>query len=151
MKKQFYFALLSVFMLSALQTPLQAQDKMPAALQSAVTELFPGATDIDWDKQEDEYTVYLMDKAQNIAIKFDEDFQWSFTNTFQSFDDLPEAAQSYLADNHNSSEFNSVVHMKTPTQVMYLVSFETETQMINLAFDVEGNLIEKQVEDIDGE
>jgi Putative beta-lactamase-inhibitor-like, PepSY-like len=151
MKKQFYFALLLMFSLSVLRTPLMAQDQIPAALQSAVTELFPNAKDIEWDNQADEYTVYLMDKAYNVEITFDDNNKWELINTYQSFEDLPEAAQIYLAENHNTSEFNNVIHMRTPTRTMFLVNFETETQMINLAFDEQGNLIEKQVEDIDGE
>ncbi|MFK7807760.1 MAG: hypothetical protein AB8F74_08195 [Saprospiraceae bacterium] len=149
MKKNFFFVVLAMLFLAGTTAPLLAQAKLPDGVKGTVDLLYPDAEQIEWEDENDELVVYLIDEDYNVEITFDEEENWIQITTVIGESDLPSLAQTYLVENHSDTDVNNILKMRTRKSTMYFVNLETNSEIISLTFDETGNLVEKEAEDID--
>lgn len=128
--------------------PTCAQEvEVPDEVLATFEEMYPNAINATWEEEDTQYTVnFEMDGSTIIAV-YSEDGSWLKSETDIEFDDLPTAAQAYIKDEFVVELYHSIVKLEVPEETLYHVSLETETELVKLTFDEDGNVLEKKIED----
>lgn len=137
-----------VALLIAPTSILSAQSDVPEAVQNTFDEMFPDATTVNWEQDEEEYLATFETSENNLEVSFLEDGTWKLTVTYIGEEELPTAAVDYIKKEFVVETYNSVTKRETPGDVKYFASFETEKQYVSLRFDEDGELLEKEIEDL---
>lgn len=151
MKRCLFGSCLTILFISLQGIVLFAQEEIaiPEAVQSTFDKMFPSATDVSWEHDGEEYlTGFENADFSYVEVTIFEDGSWQQTVTSVSADELPTAAQTYINDEFTVETYYSISKVETPKESVYLVNFETTTQSVSLRFDTDGNLLEKEVEDL---
>lgn len=150
MKKSFFGSCLIVLCISLQGITLAAQENaIPETVQTTFDKLFPNATEVDWEQDGEEYLAGFENADFSfVEVTIFEDGTWQQTVTSLSAEELPTAAQTYIEEEFTVETYYNISKIETAKETLYLVNFETTTQSVSLRFDTDGNLIEKEVEDL---
>lgn len=149
MKKSLLFFSLVIAIISFQGITLSAQDEeVPTAIQATFNTMYPEVTDVYWEQDGEEYLASFAKDDYAVDATFLEDGTWQQSITSLEVEDLPENAQVLLKKDFTVESYYNTTKVETPTSVEYSVNFETEKQYVNLIFDTNGKLIDKQVEDL---
>ncbi|MFT4754304.1 MAG: hypothetical protein ACI85Q_001861 [Salibacteraceae bacterium] len=129
---------------------VQAQRDIPKNIEELIDDLYPDAAQIQYESDGDDRTIYLLDNGEDVEIIFQENEGWFQITTYVSFENLPKAARGFIEEEYpDQKDYTTIIRVKTRTDTGYTVNFETDLKMINLTFDESGNLLEREVDDID--
>ncbi|GEM_PF-1902398 len=150
MKKSFFGSCLIILCISLQGITLKAQENaIPETVQTTFNKLFPSATEVDWEQDGEEYLAGFENADFSfVEVTIFEDGTWQQTVTSLSAEELPTAAQTTINDEFTVETYYNISKVETAKETLYLVSFETTTQSVSLRFDTDGNLIDKEVEDL---
>ncbi len=153
MKKQFVqilvlitFSLVSNFKIYA-QAPLEKA-------QALLAEEFDNPSDFDWEEDEGgEFIAYSFGDEGSIEVNYDDEGNWLQTSKNIDYMNLPDHIKSAVKKLYPDTPdyYDLVTHLKSRQSEKFMVSFETETDMVTLTFDKNGKLIENNKEPLDGD
>ncbi len=143
-------SLFTILFIALHLSAVQAQTEMSKNIKNLIEKLYPNAEDIEYDYEDSDRTVYLLNNGEDVEITLTEDGNWLQITTFISFQNLPKSAQFFISETYEDQEdFTVIIRLKTKANTRYYVSFEADLKMISLTFDESGNLLEREVDDID--
>lgn len=149
MKKYFLVFSLVVAFVSIQGIRLAAQnEEVPTTVQTTFNNMYPDAIDAYWEHDGEEYLVTFTMDENSVDATFQEDGTWQQSITSIEFEDLPTAAITLLNKDFEDVNYYNISKIEVPAQVQFATNFETDTQFVNLLFDAEGKLVDKQVEDL---
>ena len=115
---------------------------VPAPVLTSFAKRFPGASDIEWEQDDELYEAEFgwPDQDETEAC-FTEDGAWAKTEWDAAFSDLPPRAQEYL-QGLKGKEVDDVVHIRMPNSpVVFEVDLKGKVNTWEYHFDAEGNLV----------
>ncbi len=150
MKKSFFGSCLIILFTSLQGIILNAQENaIPEAVQTTFKKLFPNAVDVYWEQDGAEYLAAFENADLSfVEVNIFEDGTWQQTVTSLTADELPMAAQTFINEEFTVETYYSISQVETTQETLFLVNFETLTQSVNLQFDKDGKLLEKEIEDL---
>jgi hypothetical protein len=123
---------------------------VPEIVQQAFAKLYPQATDVEWEKEGNNYEVECQISKEEVSIVFDAKGTLLETEKEIEVKALPKAVSNYLQSNLSGKKIKeaSKIIMANGT-----VFFEAEVDGKDYIFDENGNFvrIESEVEDGDDE
>ena len=129
-------------------TTTQAQQN---AVSSNFIQRFPQAQEIEWDTLADGYVVSFTNNNAPSEVFYDKKNVFVYAGTFIDQNQLPAAAQAYLNTNFKPDFVNACMQVDFPTKKAYNVEVMTDTEYVNLQFDLQGNLVQQTKEPLTNE
>ncbi len=146
----------TVFSCIALMTFLAVQTTtanilidVPKNVMTTFQNLYPNATDINWDKFENDYIAYFENDGNYSEATFDSTGKWLETSTSMEVEQMPDFIALYISENIEEAVdyYNNITMTERPDEVRYDVSFATESYTVYLVFNEEGDLLSKEIEE----
>lgn len=114
-----------------------------SSVQTDFKNRFPTASDIEWDTVEDGYVASFVSNNVPCETFYDSKNTFQYTGIFIDQTELPAAAQVYLAKNYKQDFVNACMQVDFPEKKAYNVEVMTDTDYVNLQFDLKGNMIQQ--------
>ena len=139
-----------------------SNDSSAAATQSAGTpqknpttdnfaQRFPQAQDIEWDTLDDGMVASFTNNNESCEAFYDTKNAFVYAGTFVDQEQLPAAANAYLTKNYKADFVNACMKVDFTDKKAYNVEVMTDTDYVNLQFDLNGNLIQQSKEPLTDE
>lgn len=153
MKNIFAITIGILSLILVLQLPVKAQEPIiPDAILANFNHLYPGASDVYWEKENLEYTASYAHKDFSLRATFidNEEGEWKQTVTSLDYGDLPDKAQQYLDTKYKGKieKYDSFSKVEVPDFTHYFANFDTATNMVSLTFDTSGRLLNTEIDDL---
>ncbi|MDZ4846483.1 MAG: hypothetical protein SH857_13150 [Chitinophagales bacterium] len=142
----------SALLLAAMFTVASAnaqkiKDKdVPASLKTSLQSKYPAATDLKWEKENDNYEAEFEVGETDYSVVFDNTRNILETEVEIKADELPVAAMEYVFKNHSGQK---ITEAATITDAKGVVTYEAEIKGRSLIFDSNGNFIKEEAEQED--
>ena len=115
---------------------------MPEAIQSFLTEQFPGYTLLDFDREKTGYEVDIKTDGIHKEIMFNASFEWLFTKWEIHRSQLPESVTNALKNSeYGSYGIDDIDVIEKPAGLFYVIELEQGNKEVTVTFDAEGKLI----------
>ena len=115
---------------------------VPAAAKSTLSEKFPQAQKVFWEKENGNYEANWGGKSgEDNSVIFSPQGQLLETEKAISYQDLPAQAKDYLASQYKTHSAKEVIQ---DTKADGKVSYEVEVKKKTLVFDGQGNFIKAE-------
>ncbi len=125
------------------------------AQQTAVSDnfkqRFPQAQEIEWDTLADGYVASFTNNNAPSEVFYDKKNVFIYAGTFIDQNQLPATAQNYLKSNYKPDFVNACMQVDFPDKKAYNVEVMTDTDYVNLQFDLKGNLVQQTKEPLTDE
>ena len=114
-----------------------------------LSQKFKNTDDFEWEEEEsgDFVAIYLGDGDEFIEVIFDEGGHWLQSTFEMDFADLPKEIKLVLRKEYNTApeQANMVLHLDTRFGDRYIIEFDTNEEVVSVAYDKYGRLVEKSV------
>jgi hypothetical protein len=132
--------LTAIFFISAHSIQAQAlkEKEVPVAVKESCMKTFPGATDVRWMKEENEYECTFMKMGSLMNCKMSKMGKVLETGEEIKQSALPASILSYLNLHHKNEALTSIFKVKSN---MGKIMYEMEVKGKEMTFDEKGKLI----------
>jgi hypothetical protein len=132
--------LTAIFFISAHSIQAQAlkEKEVPVAVKESCMKTFPGATDVKWMKEENEYECTFMKMGSLMNCKMSKMGKVLETGEEIKQSALPASILSYLNLHHKNEALTSIFKVKSN---MGKIMYEMEVKGKEMTFDEKGKLI----------
>jgi hypothetical protein len=149
--KQLFTLTLAVLLGLTAQAQKLTDDKVPAAVKSALIKRFPAAKQVAWEKEDAQaYEAKFTVGDNKQSANFDENGTWLSTETNIKKTDIPAAIQSSLAKNFAGYDIGDPEKVESPEGVLYKMKLKKEGQKLEVVFLPDGT-VKKQKEHKSGD
>ena len=121
------------------------------ALTDNLKQRFPLAQEIEWDTLVDGYVASFTNNNAPSEVFYDKKSAFVYSGTFIDQNQLPAGAQNYLNTNYKPDFVNACMQVDFPDKKAYNVEVMTDTDYVNLQFDLKGKLVQKTKEPLTNE
>ncbi len=117
-----------------------AQSKTPASVVTTFNKIYPDATKVKWDKENDHnYEASFELKGVNYSANFNENGEWLELEIPYSFDQLPEKVQNAFNASHKGVVPKAVSKIETAREVIiYEIEFQQGAKVTELFYTEDG-------------
>ena len=129
-----------LWLLSA--TPLKAQESLPAKINDYIVLNYHDATDIEWYSQEDKIIVEFKEKGFEFKIFLNKNYNLLETHKQVNPSKLPTQITDYLENEIEDYEILNCTLIKDNSRHYFEILVETETDVYEFLFDLDGDIIE---------
>ncbi len=112
---------------------------------------FPTASEVEWDTVEDGYVASFVNNDTQCEVFYDNKNAFQYAGVFVDQTDLPAAAQDFLTKNYKQDFVNACMQVDFPNKKGYNVEVMTDTDYVNMEFDLKGNLVQQSKEPLTDE
>jgi hypothetical protein len=140
MKKSVMMIALIMFSFASFGQKTKEQN-VPQVIKNALHEKFPNATEVKWDKEENNYEASFKNNKVDNSILFNANGKIIETEIAITVSQLPKKALQYLNDNFKNQKVKEAA--KIITEKGNLI-YEAEIKGKDLFFDENGNFINKE-------
>ena len=139
MKKSVMMIALIMFSFASFGQKTKEQN-VPQIIKNALHEKFPNATEVKWDKEENNYEASFKNNKVDNSILFNANGKIIETEIAITVSQLPKKALQYLNDNYKNQKVKEVAKIVTEKGT---VIYEAEIKGKDLFFNENGNFINK--------
>ncbi len=131
--------LASLVVLSSIATGF-SQGKTPVAATTTFSKLFPDATNVKWDKENDHnYEAEFKWKGVSYSANFSDTGEWLETESSFTFNELPEKVQQAYNTAHKGATVKEVAKIETSKQgTIYEVEMKQGMKTVELFYKSDG-------------
>jgi hypothetical protein len=140
MKKSVMMIALIMFSFASFGQKTKEQN-VPQVIKNALHEKFPNATEVKWDKEENNYEASFKNNKVDNSILFNANGKIIETEIAITVSQLPKKALQYLNDNYKNQKVKEAAKIVTEKGT---VIYEAEIKGKDLFFDENGNFINKE-------
>ncbi len=117
-------------------------NNLPDAISSKINELYPNATIIEVDNDDNETEVEILDGKFKRELQFNSSNEWLQTETEMDYTDLPSNISSAIAESEYASykADDDVEHIVTPTSEYYIVELDSDNDDVDLMIKADGTI-----------
>ena len=124
------------------------QTKAPQVVKEAFAEKFPGAKNVNWDKENaSEWEAEFKWNGLKYSANFLEDGAWQETEHKIKESEVPQNVLASLKTNFPGYEIEEVEISETPTATLYEFGIEKGEKEVEVAIDKTGKVVKKKVEE----
>ncbi len=119
-----------------------AQSDVPKSVMSTFNSMFESAEEVYWDEYDEEFLASFYFEDHNVEASFSESGKWLRTTTYLSYEELPEAARTFIEKKYPDLDYEPTgMKIQNAKGVRFSVGIETDTESIDLLFDESGKLV----------
>ena len=132
-------------------------DSLPAKIETAFKNMYPKATDVEWEQMADCYVAEFIMNDQELDVWFDNDAQWVMTETdVESLQKVPapvaEAFMNSTMSNMRLRDVRIITFPKHPTVIVIEVEQYNSDEEFQLFYAPDGKLLQSlDVTELGGE
>ncbi len=120
---------------------------VPEKVQSTFSEMFPGASDVEWKMDDDMYEADFTWKGEMYEASFNNDGSWHETEYEIKQSGLPETALNIISNDYSEWEIEEAEFVERADFRGYEVELEMNEKEIELYFNETGELVSIGEED----
>lgn len=138
------FALLSVFIISCNQQNVN----IPEKVQASFDELFPLATEVEWEMEdENEWEAEFEMDGKEASACFTSEGEW--LETEYEVESLPETIETIINETYPGFEIDEIEMVESPEFNGYEIELKKGEEEIEILVSAEGEIIEVEMEEED--
>lgn len=117
--------------------------EVPQAIQKILTQKYPDATVLEFDKEKSGPEVDIQDKGIRKEVLFNTNNEWIYTKWDIRAEDVPVVVMDELASSaYNQYKIEEVDAIEKPAGMFYVFELKMDNNEVKLTFDSKGQLIE---------
>jgi hypothetical protein len=129
-----------IFGMGVVLTACAQKSETPQVVQDAFNKQFPGAKEVKWEKEGDNYEAAFEKNEQDLSVVIDAKGNILETEVGIEIKDLPQNVQDYLAKNYAGKKIDEAAKI---VDAKGTLTYEAEIEKMDLLFDSKGNFIKK--------
>lgn len=114
--------------------------KLPRMVPVAFNKTFPGARNVQWEKEKGNYEANFTQDGKKMAATYDDKGEWLETESPVTLTSLPEEIRAYLDKNYKGQAIKETTIIKTKTVTKYEVALKGK----DLIFDDKGKFLKSE-------
>ncbi len=135
-------ALLSVFLITCNQQKVN----IPEEVQASFTNLFPTATEVEWEMEdENEWEAEFEMDGKEASACFTSDGEW--IETEYELESLPETIETILNETYPGFEIDEIEIVESPEFSGYEIELKNGEEEIEIMVTTEGEILEVEMEE----
>ncbi|MDX1408551.1 MAG: PepSY-like domain-containing protein [Saprospiraceae bacterium] len=128
----------------ALSWQLQAQDQVPAAVLNTFGTMFPTATDVEWEFEDEQWDAEFVNEGQALEAAFSPAGNWLETEREIDVQDVPEPVMTIMIK-FAGYEVAQASELSTPdTPLVYELLVRSEQDAVEVTVDPRGYVLRMQ-------
>lgn len=143
MKKFTTFLLASICFYSCYSQQLK-ESEVPTPVKAKFTSLYPGATNVKWEKEEGKYEAGFKSAGKELSVVLDANALLVATENEIAVSGLPQAVKDYVSKNLNG---NNITEASKITGATGIITYEAEVGNKDYIFDANGNFIKTETDE----
>ena len=150
MKKAVFTA--GLVLVTVIAIAFTTQTKVPQGVLEAFAEKFPGAKNVNWDKENaSEWEAEFKWNGLKYSANFLEDGAWQETEHKIKESEVPQNVLASLKTNFPGYEIEETEISETPTATLYEFGVKKGGKEMEVAIDKTGKVVKKKMEEEDGD
>lgn len=127
-------------------TAFAQQENVPKSIKDTFSKLYPKATEVKWDKENQGYEANFKLNGKDMSIILDKDGKVMETETAIEIFQLPKGVEKYVMDNYKGFKIISAAKIvKSNGEELYEAKISKGKEKKDLYFDKNGKLEKKDV------
>ena len=139
------FVLIATSAIISLGSCAQTGVNVPANAKTALSQKFPDATHVKWQKENDnEWEAEFTLNEKDYSANFDNQGTWKETEYKIDTDEIPAAVKTTLDEEFTEYTIEGSELSETATGKIYEIELKKGEEKLEVTFDMKGNVIQKK-------